>query len=152
MICCGLITYQDFTQRRVLWILFPLLGLLLGTVHFLHSSPSLFLGYALLNGLLVSAVILILYLYTKGLRKKAFLNASLGLGDILFFYVLGLAFPTLTFITLFACSLIFSLIAFLLLKKGLQWSTVPLAGLMSIFLTLIIAYSLFFNSPNLYLL
>lgn len=152
MICCGLITYQDVTQRHVLWVLFPLVGIFLCIVYFLHASSILFLLHVLLNTLLVSAILLVLYLYTSGVRKKAFLNTSLGLGDILFFYALGLAFPTITFIILFACSLFFSLITFLMLKKGLKWSTVPLAGLQSVFLILVLAYSLFFNTPNLYLL
>lgn len=95
-------------------------------------------------------MILILYLYTKKIAKKKFLNYSFGLGDILFFYAIAIGFPTITFIVIYSFSIIFSLFTFLIFKKSSNFKTVPLAGLMSFFLFFIITYSMLITTPSLY--
>ncbi|SNY99674.1 hypothetical protein SAMN06265377_1485 [Flagellimonas pacifica] len=151
MACIGCISVQDFKERKVYWWLFPLVMLLLGYLHFLNSSDSwVFLNHISLNALLVSMIICILYLFTRIVAKKKFLNHSLGLGDILFFYGFALGFPTLTFIILFSNAILFSLFVFLILKKKRQLKTVPLAGFMGSFLILMFFYVLIFKFPLLY--
>ncbi|MEO9511827.1 MAG: hypothetical protein ABJN84_04270 [Flavobacteriaceae bacterium] len=151
MVCLGGISYQDFKERKVFWFLFPLAMLLFGLLLFLHTNGSkTFIYYSVTNTLLVTAMVAILFVYTRFVLKKAFLNHSLGLGDILFFYALGVGFPTITFVVLFVGSIVFSLLVFLMSKKKLALSTVPLAGLMAFFLAFVILSSMVSKSPSLY--
>lgn len=151
MVCLGSIVFQDFKERKVYWFLFPLAMLLFGSLHFLHSTePKVFFYYSLINFVLITCIIGILFIYTKFILKKSFLNHSLGLGDILFFYAFGLGFPSTTFIVLFVGTIIFSLLVFLLFKGRLKLDTVPLAGLMGLFLVFVILFSLVSKSPPLY--
>jgi len=146
--CCGLICYQDFKERLVYWFLFPLLGIALASIFFQHAAPSFFLLSLLTNIVLVTLVLGLLYMYSRFMLKKPFINHSLGLGDILFFYALAVGFPPVTFIILFVGAVFFSLFSYLVLKKRLRDNTVPLAGFMGFYLMMIICSSFFMN-PNL---
>ncbi|AWX43283.1 hypothetical protein HME9304_00270 [Flagellimonas maritima] len=151
MACLAFITYQDFKERKVFWFLFPLVMVLLGMLHFLHvESFEILLYYALVNTLLVTGIITILYLYTRFINQKKFLNHSLGLGDILFFYAFAIGFPTITFLILFVGATIFSLFGFLSIKNSLKKKGVPLAGLMSVFMVFVMLYSIISKNPTLY--
>lgn len=153
MLCLAYIALQDFKDRRVFWFLFPAAMLLFGFVHFMKTADIGSFIYQLgINWSMVAFVVLTLFLYTRLIAKKAFLNHSLGLGDILFFFALGAGFPPLTFTILFAGSILFSLLIFIGLKSRLKWRTVPLAGLMSAYIIVVISYSLVFNSPDLYVI
>ena len=148
----GVMAFQDFKERAVMWILFPLVAGLLATIHIWHIGMEFFWFFALANILLVTAVLIILWLFTKYVFKKKFLDVSFGLGDMLFFYALALGFPTLTFIILFVSALLFALFCFSLLRIFNKTDTVPLAGLMSIYLIGAMCISIFTNSPSLYLI
>lgn len=151
MMCLGSIVFYDFKERKVYWFLFPIALLLFGSLHFLSTiEPKVFFYYAFINFLLVTSIITILFVYSYFISKKAFLNHSLGLGDILFFYAFGFGFSTTTFIVLFVGTIIFSLLIFLLFKKSFKLDTVPLAGLMGLFLVFVILFSLISKSPPLY--
>ena len=153
LVCiCGLIAFQDFQERMVSWILFPAMGIVLAFLYLNHANFEQFYPFVLGNFLLVTAIVLVLYLYTKYIAKMEFLNVSFGLGDLLFFYALALGFPTMTFLVLFVLSILFALGAFLYLKRKQEMQTIPLAGLMGIFLTAVIVASFFPNVPSLYLL
>lgn len=69
--------------------------------------------------------------------KINFLKEAIGLGDILFFLALALAFPTETFIVLFVFSMVFSLMLHLTVTRKQKESTIPLAGYASLFLIFI---------------
>ncbi|NAY93495.1 general secretion pathway protein [Muricauda sp. JGD-17] len=151
IMCLGQIAYQDFRERQAYWFLFPLAMILFGSLHYSNSvESSLFLNYVMFNMLLVTLIVVALYAYTRFVAKKRFLNHSLGLGDILFFFAFALGFPTITFIILFANAIVFSLLTYLFLKKVYLGETVPLAGLMGLFLIAVIGYGIIFKSPSLY--
>ena len=150
--CCILIAGQDFRERAVYWFLFPLLAVILGALHYAHATPSFFCYAAVTNMVLTTLIIGVLYLFAKYIIEREFMNHSMGLGDILFFYAISLGFPSITFIVLFASSVLFSLISFIILNKNRNMETVPLAGLMSIFFIVVLTYSLFFESPSLYII
>ena len=151
MLCLGCISYQDFKDRRVYVFLFMALSALLFSIFYLESSVTqVFYLSIWLNLSLVGIFLLLTFLVTHFVFKKRFLNHSLGLGDILFFVCLALGFPTVTFIILFVCSLLFSLIVFLALKRIRKVETVPLAGLMASFLLVVMLYTLFMVDPSLY--
>ncbi len=147
---CGAIAYQDIKDRMVIWIAFPMMALVLTLIHAASSGWEQVFWFSITNLLLVSGVLLLLFLYTRFFSKKKFLNTSLGLGDILFFYAFSFGFPTLTFVILFVGSLLFSLFLFLSLKSVQHMETVPLAGYMSLFLIGTMALSFFIKTPNLY--
>lgn len=149
---CGIMVFQDFKYREVSWVLFPILGLTLGVLHLFHVDLSLFCVSVLGNAVVVSGILLILWAVTKFIFKKAFLNVSFGLGDVLFLYAIALGFPTITFIYLLVGSICFSLVAFILLNRFKKMKTVPLAGLMGIFLMAVTLLTLFPNTPSLYMI
>ncbi len=152
MLSCTLIAYQDFKERAVSWLLFPIMGILLAFLYLNTTSFEQYTLFVLTNVLLVSGIILILFLYTKHIAHKKFLNVSFGLGDLLFFYAFALGFPTMTFVVLFVGAILFSLIIFLFSKTNTEEETIPLAGLMSFFLMGILLVSFLPNAPSLYLL
>lgn len=130
------ITYQDVKERNVsLWLLIMVL-LLMGYLHIQNSTTVLFLANSFVNMGIVFLIVVTLYLYTTFKLKQAFLTAF-GLGDLLFFITIAIAFPTLTFIVLFTFSLFFTALIYFLFSKKLNHQTVPLAGLQSLYFSLI---------------
>jgi hypothetical protein len=148
----GTIAFQDLKERMVHWVLFPIMGLLLAALQLQHISWEFVLFFGLANTALVSGVLLLLFLYTKYIGKKKFLNHSFGLGDVLFMYAFALGFPMVTFIVLFSCSLCFSLLGFVVLNYFVKTETVPLAGFMGIFLGMVLLWNLFTDAFTLYLI
>lgn len=103
-----------------------------------------------MNIFMVSSILGILFLYTKFIRGMEFLNVSFGLGDVLFFYAFAMGFPTITFLILFVCSIIFSLTITFFRGKEYNVNGVPLAGLMSLFLIVIFSFGFIPSMPSLY--
>lgn len=152
VVTCSIIAVQDFRERKVLWLCFPFVAIFLACLHIKHVGLLPFLYAALTNVFLTSCILLILWLVTKYIFKKDFLNVSFGLGDMLFMYAFAMGFPTITFILLFVASICFSLMVFIFMKVLGNIETVPLAGLMGIFLVAVILMAHLPNSPSLYLL
>jgi len=148
----GIIAFQDFKERAVIWVLFPIVAVLLAILHLQHTSWTQYIILTVTNLILVSCILLILFLYTKFIARKQFLNVSFGLGDLLFFYALALGFPTFTFILLFVGSVLFSLLIHIFTIKKREEKTVPLAGLMSVFLIGVMLFSYIPNTPSLFII
>jgi hypothetical protein len=143
------IFFQDMNERKVYIWLFISAGILMGYLHILHTSKSEFLRNSALNFVVISLVYYILFLYAH-LKLKENLSNVFGVGDLMFFLIMALSFPTTTFIILFTFSLIFSLVLFYLIKSKMQITYVPLAGFQSLFLVLILATNWVFNFIDLY--
>lgn len=152
LLCCvfGCIAYQDFQERAVTWFLFPLVGLLLFFLHLQKNSLEAILWFSLYNLLLVGIQTAILWGYTRFVAKKDFLNISFGLGDLLFLCAFAFGFPTTTFMILLVSGLLFSLLLHGVLSYKKQESTVPLAGMLGIFLSGVLLSSFFPQTPSLY--
>lgn len=148
----GLIAYQDIKERMVQWLLFPLVGLLIGLHHWFKSDPSTFLVLCLSNVVLVSVILVILWLYTKFINKRRFLNTSFGLGDVLFLYAFALGFPPITFLVLLTSGIFFSFLIHIILAKSSVHASIPLAGYLSLFLIGMLIISFFGDSLNLYVI
>ena len=144
-----LLVYQDFNYREVTVGLFIFLGLIGGYLHFTTQYLNVFLLSLLINFTAILLLVFILLIYCK-LIMRIKLKEAIGVGDILFFMVLGVSFPTVSFLMLFSVSLIFSLLLFIVLKPKMKIKTVPLAGLQALFLVLIITINSLFNFINLY--
>lgn len=132
-----MIFYQDIKERAVWWFLFPVFLITAGLLHYLQSLNILFLMNVGLNFLIMSIILSISYIYAQLKLKVKFFDEAFGIGDLLFFLGLSLAFPTITFVIVMVFSLLFSLGLHLLLSKKSIYKTVPLAGYASLFLMLI---------------
>lgn len=152
VLLCALIAFQDFKERMVSWILFPLVGLILGFLYVLQTSFEQFYPFVFTNMLLVTGIVLVLFLYTRYIARMQFLNVSFGLGDLLFFYAFALGFPTITFLILFVAAIVFSLIVFVITKRKAANDTIPLAGLMGFFLIVVVLLSFLPSTPSLYII
>lgn len=142
---------EDLKYRAITWILFPIFFCFSGYLHYINSIPEIFFMNCMMNLILVLLVIGLTFLYTKLKMKINFLSEAFGLGDILFFTGMAVAFPTITFVILFCSTCVFSLCLHLALNfinnSDTGESTIPLAGYSSILLILIyIINFLGFNS------
>ncbi len=147
----GVLVYQDFKERKVTVLLFILLIIFGGYLHYATQFTTMFLFSLMLNFSILLLLILILLGYVKFVMNKK-LNDAIGLGDFLFFGVLAVSFPTVSFLLLFCGSLIFSLVLFTILKPKMKSKTVPLAGLQALFIFLTMGINLLLNVVDLYLI
>jgi hypothetical protein len=136
LICLGIIVFQDFKQREISWLLIPTLFaafvgkalLVIGINSTLITNTFLNVGFVL-----IQLVMLTLYMSIKNKKLVSIVNTYLGIGDILFFIVLCVAFSPLNYIVFYLASTILTLIGFLfyniISKKAT--SEIPLAGAMA---------------------
>ena len=143
------VTYQDFRERKVDFLLFILVGAALGSIYFLKTTPIVFITTITINIAFILVVLLILNLYTR-LKMKKRLKETFGLGDALFFIGFALGFPTAAFLVLFCFSVFFSFLLFMALKRNLKTQTVPLAGFQALFLVIVLSVNTFFQFVELY--
>lgn len=104
-----IILYQDYKDRLVYWFLFPTVGAIGGILFYKNVIPELFLSAFIINICFVTSMVFIVFLYAKFKLKSNLLNA-IGLGDLLLFFAMTASFSSISFITLFVSSLIFSLV------------------------------------------
>lgn len=149
LLILGILFYQDIKERKVsVWVLIS--GFVVGGInHFSLQDSSVFFITIAINLLFICVIFGVLWGYAKFKMKQALFDVF-GLGDLLFFVLLAISLPTISFLLLFVFSLIFSLSIFLLLKKRFTEKTVPLAGLQSLFLGLIIIINKLTNNIDLY--
>lgn len=146
----AIIAFQDFKERMVWTILFPVYMIFAGYLFYESTIPEVYFYNIVLNLIFTGFIIFLCFLYAKLIVKKDFFSEVMGLGDILFFLGFAVSFPTITFLNFFFFSIIFTMIVHLLVKFFLagESKTVPLAGGMSLFL--ISVYSIhwlgFYNS------
>tara|TARA_B110000091_G_C13819664_1_gene479954 strand:+ start:818 stop:1300 length:483 start_codon:yes stop_codon:yes gene_type:complete len=145
----GGLCFQDFKERKISLSLL-ILGILLGGgIHFTQKNGAGFLTEIAINTFIVFMLFLILAMYAKLKMKQPIFNVF-GLGDLLFFMLLAVSFPFLSFLIIFVFSLLFSWSIFMLTKRHLKIKTVPLAGLQSLFLLLILITNKVTNSLDLF--
>ncbi len=149
-LCCLMaIIAQDFRERKVYLFLLIGLAIVMALFYYLKSDTLVYLSNISMNLTVLVVLMGILFLYSK-FKLKQTLSTALGLGDVLFFTVIAISFPVATFIIVFTCSLIFSLILYLLLKPTLSKKSVPLAGLQALFFLLIFSFNWMFHFTDLY--
>ena len=149
LLSLSVITYQDFKERQVHWILFPLAFFLSIANSLQHITADKLLLNAGINIILVLILFLILFLYVKiRFKGKKELWQLIGLGDLLLFVVLTVNFALLNFITFSIISLFLSLITSFVHKH----KTIPLAGVQAfcLFVLLILQNTIELNLFNEY--
>lgn len=139
----GFIFWQDFEDRLVFWFLYPIVGIIGFLIQIALLPISILLINTLINLVLILTISLILFVYTKIILKKKFVDESIGIGDLLFFVFLCFCFSSISFIVLFVFSLLFSLLLHFIFKnKYTVKENLPLAGYMSLFFAIVYAFSL----------
>ena len=126
------ILFQDIKERKVYWFLFPIVAFTAAYLYYSNTFFELFWRTSLINLGIIFSIILVLQTYSK-FKLQTDLQHVFGLGDVLFFLAVSIAFPIATFIIFFVFSLLFSLLLHILLKNKTQETSVPLAGYMSLF-------------------
>ncbi len=125
-----LIFYQDLKERQVYWFLFPIAAFFFGVLYYTNTIKTLFFLSVVTNLMFVGVLVLVIYLYARYKLKLGIFNVF-GLGDLLLFIGLAFTFSSVSFLVLFVCALIFSLLLHISIKRSN--ATVPLAGYMSLF-------------------
>ncbi|RXG11480.1 hypothetical protein DSM03_11611 [Leeuwenhoekiella aestuarii] len=128
---------QDLRHRLVYWFLFPIVGIAFGILHITETGYFQFLISIAINMTVIGILLLVIYLYAKIIMKRAFFE-TIGLGDLLLFIALAFSFSPATFMILFVFSILFSLLFYLIILKNNKTQTIPLAGTISLFFSLIL--------------
>lgn len=148
VIILGIIVYQDFKFRAVTWVLFPLLAtvIVLDNI-FVHALPMV-VDFYLINFCFISVqlCLIILYFSFKNKRIVKLWDQHLGAGDILFFMILCLFFSPINFLLFYIGSLLLTVVVVLVLRRSYSSiNVIPLAGIQSAFLAVLIIVNLFTN-------
>ncbi len=151
ILCLTFVFIQDLKERKVFALLLAAVCLHFGALHYLHSNFYSFVCAISFNFCILCFIGMVLFLVTQYLSKNS-LATSIGMGDLLFFAAMAIGFPTLTFVVLFAGSLVFSLATFQLSRYFSKNPLIPLAGFQALFLALVLGSNTVFNFTNLYLL
>ncbi len=145
-----LIILQDLKYRAIHFTL-PI-GVFI--VSIINSLDSIFL----IDDIIQSSVFLIttilgLVAYVSIKKQKIInpINKSIGLGDILFFIAIIPMLSSRSYILFFISGMLFSIITHLIIKFFRELETIPLAGLLSLYL-LILGVINIFTSNNLFFL
>lgn len=131
-----IIVYQDIKFRAIHFALLIIL-FALGITH-------LFLmGYPLLDTLWSLGYLIICLLATYAylvIKHKKWINpfkTYLGIGDVLYFIALVPYFSLINYVCFFISGLLFSILLFMIIKNwNKNFSTIPLAGFLSVFFIL----------------
>jgi hypothetical protein len=134
IILASTICYQDVKTRLVhLILLVGFIGLLAFKAVWETSYIEVLVLERLINLIILSLTLLLVWIYFKFIRKKRFLNV-IGMGDILVFLAFVIAYEANTFIIHLTLSLIFSLLLHFIFKNNYKKKdTIPLAGFMCIY-------------------
>ncbi len=130
-----IVFWQDLKVREVYWFLFPIVAFTSGTLLFSKMFSELFYITLVINISFVLILILVIFIYSK-IKLKSSIEKVFGLGDGLIFLALAFTFSSVSFLILFIFGLIFSLILHLVLKNKSEYTSVPLAGYLSLFFSI----------------
>lgn len=142
-----LIFLQDNKDRLVYWFLYLATGILCFAVQLSVNLIVVSLVNTAVNLIIIIVLLLSGMIYSKYIMRKSFIGESIGMGDILFFIAICLAFSTVVFIILLTFALIFALVLHLYRKNESVHTCVPLAGYMALFFSGVYLAS-FFVEPK----
>lgn len=143
------IFFQDMKERKVSLYLF-IVAMVLGALLYFQKEPQIVFTLNIgVNLGIVLSIFGIIWAYTQ-LKLKQKISTAFGLGDLLFFCVLAVSMPIVSFLVVFVFSLLFSLIVFKTLKNSLKEKTVPLAGLQALFFACVLGINSYTNFIDLY--
>jgi len=148
------LAYQDFKYRKIHWWLIPVLLVLFyirnlwqTTINYLLESFVFNLSFVL-----IQLFLLVVYMSMKNKKLTNVVNSYIGLGDILFFVVMCMAFSFINFVFVYVIGLMLSLIitlAYRILKIEVS-KEIPLAGILSFMLATLLLLNVSFPDLNFY--
>ena len=150
----ALLALQDFKYRGISWYLLPLLFISLLMQALTSNSFQNIVFWFALNLLFVflQMVLLLIYFGVKEKRFVNIINTKIGIGDILFFIVIGVSFSNINFIFFYLLGLLFTLLAvlvyYLISRKPI--GDIPLAGSIALLLIICIFCRCFYTPFNFY--
>jgi hypothetical protein len=146
------ISIQDFIQRLIWWFLFPIAAICFVLYQILNPQIKLDIDVIFLNMEIIVLMIIIAYLLTKHNKysgRYTFFE-GIGIGDILMIIISATLFSSINFLIFLLASFILSLTIGLILsfvKKADH--SIPLAGVLSIVLLILILLDKFSQNVNL---
>lgn len=142
-----LILYQDFRFQAVSWIFF-IIGFFLIIILSVkvNSLSNLFFNLSI-NALFILFQLSIIYFFSwfKYKKRRNIFKSVFGFGDLLFLIMIIPLFSPLNFIVFFIASIVFSLLVYSIINwlRIYKKQRVPLAGLQSLFLSIVIISQIF---------
>jgi hypothetical protein len=129
------LVYQDFTHRAVNWfLLFSLILCQSGLTYLTVSIEEFFFNTGVnLMLLIFQFLLLTVYFSLRARHLTNIINQFIGIGDMLFFIFLSMAFSPFNFILFFILSLLLILIVYAVAMRGrIRQYKIPLLGNMSV--------------------
>ena len=134
----GVVVYQDFKSRSISWFLIPLLFVGFVANALLKIEPNELITYLGINFLLVllNLIGVTLLLSIKEKKWVNIIDNYLGLGDVLFFVVITVAFSPFNFVAFYLGSVLLITLIYgsVILINKKRNTLIPLAGAMSLLL------------------
>jgi len=145
--CLLVIVIQDFKHRAISWYVLPII--LLGFIfksYFSNGFQELLKFSAFnISFIIVQIIFLTTYMSIKNKKITNIIDSYIGLGDVLFFVVMCLAFSPANFIVFYISSITFTLVGFLIYKQIVKNASVeiPLAGAQALAMIVLLVMSNF---------
>ncbi len=136
LVMLAIIIYQDFKFNAVSWYIFPMLMIASFFYGRSMAVTPLYYYYILINFgiILIQILILTLYYLVRDKKVQLIAGTKIGLGDILFFVVLGLIFSPIWFILFLTTGMIITVLVHLIRtgKEKKAYRKIPLAGYLAL--------------------
>lgn len=148
------VAFQDFRHRHISWFLIPAL-IVVFTLKALNviSFLNLFQFFLINVGfILVQLLALTIYFSIKNKKWTGIVDSYIGLGDILFFVVICVAFSPVNFVVFYLGGLIFTTVVYgiyFLLNTNAN-KEIPLAGIFAILIMMYMLTNYFFPQLDFY--
>ena len=135
LILLFIVVWQDFRERKISWLLLPLLFAVFVFADIQKSNFGNIASSFTINSGFILIQLLLLSIYFS-LRNKKFtniINTYIGIGDILFFIVICAAFSPVNFLLFYLLGLLLTIVGFLIYTSIMKRATaeIPLAGSMA---------------------
>lgn len=149
MAILGMVAFQDFRERKISWILLPLLlGVLLISGVQSPGMKDLWIYFGVnLSFIVLQVGVLFLYFSLKNRKLTNIVNQYIGIGDLLFFVVICAAFSPVNFILFYCACLVISLLFVAVWKAAIrrEMREIPLAGIFSVVMIVIVVCNYVFQ-------
>ena len=129
------IAFQDIKDQLIWWFLPIVYGICGGYLFFQNSQENLYPYMLALNTVFLIGVLAVMWLIPIIIKSGTSMRRSFGLGDILMMLAMAMSFSFFQFLLFLVCTLLFSMCVHTFLKKKKE--EIPLAGYMSLFLTVV---------------
>jgi len=131
----GIILWQDLRERQISALLIPALAIGFSVRTFWITGVGELLSNGFMNFLFVALQLLLISAYFSFRNRKLtnIIDSYIGLGDVLFFIVLCLAFSPMKFVLFYITALLVSLLSVLIYQSIFRkrLAEIPLAGIFS---------------------